>query len=301
MLLYFKYVGLDDFIFESIISPTYYATYLAYPLQLIKQILSYIGSWNIGYDNYISYQQNHQSQLQGQPESLQSSMNCDQQHIQNLSEVFLESDLFSEIFFSKLMGIFICNNLEMQYLDIPYTPTNLTTIYGEIKDETGDIQSVNILTPVPVTVVESEDSQDYQVGNDDRRQVSENHTSHGDTGHGTGLFSTYSKMNHSCVCNTYNVMNTNIHSNTKNTIGIVSVYASTVIHKGEEITTSYLHVGDVVDGGQVPLQHRKTNMHSSLPLEDRQNGLLQYLFTCSCPLCVSQILENSSINPTCDY
>jgi hypothetical protein len=80
---------------------------------------------------------------------------------------------------------------------------------------------------------------------------------------GTGLYKIYSKMNHSCDCNTRNSVGAEAE---------VLVYAARDIEAGEEITTSYLHVEDPC----------------SLSRRARNEMLSQYLFTCKCALC-SQI------------
>jgi hypothetical protein len=78
---------------------------------------------------------------------------------------------------------------------------------------------------------------------------------------GTGLYYLYSKMNHSCLCNTTN--------SSASSSASISVYAREDISCGEEITTSYLHVSD-----PRTVSRRKRN---------RQ--LRQYLFRCRCALC----------------
>lgn len=90
---------------------------------------------------------------------------------------------------------------------------------------------------------------------------------------GSGLYSIYSKMNHSCVCNTTN----------ESRLTKVTVIASRDIAAQEEITTTYLHVADA----------------STLSYRKRNKQLVQYLFSCSCELCESQA-ENSDCSSDSD-
>eukprot|EP01041_Mallomonas_annulata_P005376 gene5376-10751_t len=78
--------------------------------------------------------------------------------------------------------------------------------------------------------------------------------------YGTGLYPLYSKLNHSCICNTYN--NINEH------YGEVVVYAARNISEDEEITTTYLHVDP-----------------TSISRRQRHNQLRKYMFKCKCILC----------------
>lgn len=323
-----EHFGINDSIFESMISPTYYASYLAHPLELIKQILSDMSCWCVSYNDSLSHNNNYHSslntmnnldsnnshsnlQLQQLPENLepqnQSERQSNNDYIKYLSETFLTSEIFSESFFIKLMGVYIVNNIQMQYSYVADNSASTTTATTTTTPTTTTNSTIPTTTSPTTTLINDSVSGTY------------------DTRLGTGLFSTYSKMNHSCVCNTYNIMNTNIYSSTENTIGVISVYASGVIQKGEEITTSYLHNvggdghndGDVIRTDMTTQNgttsttttstdsvntSSKRSTTSSLSLEDRQKGLLQYLFTCSCPLCTEQILDTeSSLNPTSDY
>lgn len=102
---------------------------------------------------------------------------------------------------------------------------------------------------------------------------------------GTGLFPLFSKLNHSCECNTFNRTKqrtgvgreggTSEEPHSK--VGSVSVYAARAIACGEEITTSYLR-GEASSA------------------EERRRGLLQYLFACACPLC-----QLAASHATADY
>jgi len=93
---------------------------------------------------------------------------------------------------------------------------------------------------------------------------------------GTGLYYILSKMNHSCVCNTVNV-------SAKNSVE-VELYATQDIVAGEEITSTYLHSNDP----------------DSLTRKERARALLQYLFTCQCPVCTKEN-ENTSDENDSDY
>ncbi len=84
---------------------------------------------------------------------------------------------------------------------------------------------------------------------------------------GSGLYSTYSKMNHSCECNT--IVETDLYCGTE-----VIVIAARDIKKGEEIMTTYLHE----DPKLYAVKHRKRD-------------LIQYLFHCKCNLCTIEESE----------
>lgn len=104
---------------------------------------------------------------------------------------------------------------------------------------------------------------------------------------GTGLFSTYAKLNHSCECNTRNSMLPS--SIDTHCVGRVAVHASRIIKLGEEITTTYLH---------------SLRPSSELSVKERRRDLLQYLFICTCTLCESQALtdvDSNDDNDNADY
>lgn len=93
---------------------------------------------------------------------------------------------------------------------------------------------------------------------------------------GTGLYKVYSKMNHSCLCNTRNDVGAEAE---------VLVYAARDIEEGEEITTSYLHLPD-------PL---------SVSRRARNEMLSQYLFTCKCVLCTQNGGQPNDTESDGDY
>ncbi len=78
---------------------------------------------------------------------------------------------------------------------------------------------------------------------------------------GTGIFPIFSKMNHTCDCNT---------RNQNGAVASVAVYAARPIAEGEEITTSYLH-----------------SEPSTMSVRKRGRSLSQYLFRCRCDSCVA--------------
>ena len=90
---------------------------------------------------------------------------------------------------------------------------------------------------------------------------------------GTALYPTVSKLNHSCESNIVNS-----HSMTDVQL---YVYAAADIHKGQELTTTYLHSRPA---------HAKPQSRRS-----RHKCMLQYLFTCTCPKCEKERLLAQSI------
>lgn len=180
----------DEGLFEDLIAPAYFESFLKEPLSIFKQIFTpYNSEWK---GNNI------------------------------LAEEFISSDLFSQAFIRKLIGIFMCNTL---------------TIGVDYETE----PCVSITSGPTVTA--------------------------GGPLVGTGLYYLYSKMNHACVCNTYN--------GTGASIAEVSVYARRDITVGDELTTSYLHI---------------SNPHE-VSRKMRNRSLKQYLFDCVCPLCEAQSVQ----------
>lgn len=94
---------------------------------------------------------------------------------------------------------------------------------------------------------------------------------------GTGIYSTYSKMNHACICNTTN------GGGFEQAKVIVSALKD--IEIGEEITTSYLHC---LNPNEISRKKRCT-------------ALSQYLFVCECILCEEQKLNENSDDDSDGY
>lgn len=210
----------DQEMFDSFLSPTYYRARLEEPQRLMKELLSNEEAWGGGAEGA------------------------------RLAREFCSSYVFTEAFLKRLMGVFISCNLTMRYTE----PLRSYPPLGEATTGNPSTQDAS------------------------SRKISSSNAISGDGGggggrevFGTGLFTLYSKMNHSCECNTRNSMRASdagAHS-----VGRVAVHASRIILAGEEITTTYLH-------GPRPA--------CELSVRERHRELLQYLFACNCTLCESQ-------------
>jgi hypothetical protein len=164
-------------------------------------------------------------------------------------EQFIQSKIFSNENFNNLIGCFICNNHNINIGD-----SRLSQAASE--------SSLESYGGCNVTGTAS--ALRY---------------------HATGLYSTLSKCNHSCVCNTVsrctgnNLYNIVLLGSVIFDINIVvgtdvkiSVCATRDINEGEEITTTYLH-----------------SVNPRAMSRKRRNKLLvQYLFECNCELCEEQ-------------
>jgi len=231
---------LDRSLFDTLIAPAYYESHLQGPLQLFKQIFS---PSNPAWQHYACAFP-ILSSLPSSPESLStvpppspppisSSSSSSPSSSSSSSSSSLSSSSSTTTagtsFYSSIAQDFVSSNLFdgsfMRRTMGTFVVNNLTIFSPPCLS-----RPVSLSSPPPLR--------------------------------GSGLYSIYSKMNHSCVCNT-----SNSSSRTK-----ISVFASRDIEMGEEITTTYLHA---------------RNAHA-LSRRKRNKQLLQYLFSCSCELCESQ-------------
>lgn len=161
---------------------------------------------------------------------------------QAVRAVFLqtgEDGIFSPMFFRKLVGTFSVNNHHVH-----------------LQQQHGTVATHAATSETPSTVFTVVD------------------TAGGVRGQllqllGTALYPTVSKMNHSCECNT-----TNSHSRLDVQL---SVYATSHIAAGQELTTTYLH--------------RRSGATKPQSRRSRHKALLQYLFACTCTKCEQELQQ----------
>jgi len=206
---------IDETLFETLIAPAYYDSYLAEPLNLFKSIF-----------------ESPSARVQWEAGDMGKDM------ASKRCAEFLESELFSDgQVLRQVVGMFVTNNLE----------TSVLRPEGGSEAASGGT---------------SEELSPHSL-------------------RGTALYKIYSKMNHSCECNTENRGSSSGEHGAE-----VSVYAARDIAAGEEIMTSYLHM---------------TNPRT-VSRKFRQEALQQYLFECKCALCTGPRNELvSSSDSESDY
>jgi hypothetical protein len=196
-----------------------------------------------------------------------------------MAQEFLSSEVFSEMFFRNLMGIFSLNNLTVS-IDLNSTTHNHIISTNIVSIDRN--YSVNSMTSSNQLILSTFSTSMTTLNNDSTKYGSNELTNNHMNSHhneketfemrenltGTGLYSKYSKLNHSCVPNTTNVSR-----------GVeVLVYACRNINCGEEITTSYLETNELL------LSTRK-----------RAKKLSKYLFICSCSLCSTEKITTEKV------
>jgi len=147
---------------------------------------------------------------------------------------FVDSPIFEPPFFRQLLGTFSVNNLEVR-----------------IQDDDADAGPA-------APLVSADTAAEYERG----QRHENDHVLRG-----TGLNYLYSRMNHSCNCNTMTACGARAE---------VRVYAARTIEVDEEITTTYLHMSEGADGASLG------------SYKQRRKALCQYLFQCGCPMCEAQ-------------
>ena len=196
---------MSDTMFESVISPAYFSSRLETPLGIIKSIFRDQSPWG------------------------NTTVGAERM------ETFLGSEIFSDLYFRHLMGVFMCNVLHVRIeavvdrsgTNTPMTPENEVEkrgVDGGIGEEEGggeggggggggevDAEIVQGLKELLVGVEKGEgvgvEGGGGEKGVEDisvapiliqkkALRVKKNY--------GVGLFYIYSKLNHSCECNTVN-------------------------------------------------------------------------------------------------
>jgi hypothetical protein len=302
----------DPDIFQSIIFPAYFNSCLATPLTLCKNIFIQSGPilWS---------------------QDLKRGMTADDITDFGLQRAtaFLSSEIFSEKYFSRILGTFAINNLSV------HVSSPLDHVLSEAKRINTENQLLpkvpNSLPPNPPSTKKSSIQydpaiitqivgflQDYQIkqymderngfdededeGDVDGESEHKRTTARKNNGHfrgmaATGLFAVFSKSNHSCVCNTV------VHGSDRVS---VTITAAEPIAAGEEITNCYIHhhslnntssssatnTKDECLIGENPVANELHRLNARLTKKQRYRALRQYVFECNCPLCEQQVVDS---------
>ena len=179
--------------FENIVAPAYYSSRLETPLEIIKSIFRDQNPWGLG--------------LEGN----------------RRMELFLDSEIFSGIYFRNIMGIFMSNVLHIRIESETTTPPEEVVEAGRervgeksehvdpVTEKTAKSKS-NSMSQSDIKV-EEEVEEGAGVGVNDLPIPPPTGEEVGVVvgvavvpvkNYGAGLFTVYSKLNHSCCCNTVN-------------------------------------------------------------------------------------------------
>jgi hypothetical protein len=182
----------SDSMFETIISPAYFSSRLEVPLGIIKSIFRDQSPWG--------------NTVQGAERM----------------ETFLGSEIFSDFYFRHLMGVFMCNVLHVRIeavVDRSGTTTPVTLEkevekrseeigMGEGGGGEGDVGVVNGLEDLLIRVEKGEVKEGAEKGAESVDSTTPTVFKLKSViikkNYGVGLFYIYSKLNHSCECNTVN-------------------------------------------------------------------------------------------------
>ena len=179
----------SDEMFENIVAPAYYSSRLETPLEIIKSIFRDQNPWGL---------------------SLEGNRRM---------ELFLDSEIFSGIYFRNIMGIFMSNVLHIR---IESETSNKSEAEAEAEGKETDV-----VDPVTEKVAKSKSNSMSQSDIKVEEEVEEGAgvgvndlpippPTGEEVGvvvgvavvpvknYGAGLFTVYSKLNHSCCCNTVN-------------------------------------------------------------------------------------------------
>eukprot|EP01038_Epipyxis_sp_PR26KG_P012949 gene12949-17363_t len=240
-------VDINPNIFEELIFPAYFSAHLQEPLLLCKQILnddSNIMLWGEG-DHSLG--------------------------TQRLSQ-FMSSDVFSDHYISKIIGTFAVNCLDISI------PSPMDDVYKHLLSSYDNNTGTGVNEDIEGLIAPFllNDSKLYHF----LRQYWSGivHAPSNlvfDGLHGSGLYSSFSKMNHSCDCNTVS-QGSNLAS--------VTVIARRDIATNEEITTSYIHDNTA--------NHNSTSANMTKKMRHRE--LRQYLFECDCLKCQNENNDDDS-------
>ena len=267
---------IDQGMFDNIIFPAYFSSVLSTPLALCKEIFQQSGTvlWGVGALGVMR------------------------------SEQFLSSPIFSEQFFSKIIGTFVVNCLSV------HVPSPLNFMLSRASQSrsltepaTTDSGEQGLLMEQAVNVLlhyRNRNQLSHQHLSEDRNSGNENKIFLGMSG--SGLFPVFSKSNHSCLCNTI------IHGSDKVSVSIV---ASEDIPQGAEITNCYIHHPTLNGGESVDYTATESTgvavavapagaavvndqhlLNRRMTKKQRYRAMRQYVFECNCPLCQSQMVES---------
>ena len=263
---------IDPSMFTNIIFPAYFSSQLATPLELTKEIF------------------------------LQSGVTLWGDDAQQCSAEFLSSEIFSEQFYSMLVGIFVTNCLSV------HVASPLDKVWADARhlNHSKNAEESAKMQDVVSFMQHCFDLQQRDGGTEQNDEEERPVTDRFLGMSGSGLFPVFSKTNHSCVCNT------SMHGSDRVT---VSMYATEAIAQGAEITNCYIHhhslnggggtfrsrlgveTGDDIDESIDPaeLSLGRSDQHqlnAKLTKKQRYRALRQYIFECDCPLCASQEIDS---------
>ena len=262
-------IDIDENMFETMLFPAYFSGYLETPLAITKNIFRQSGS--ILWAN------------------------------RERNEAFLSSQIFSDKFYSRMIGMFVVNCLSV-YVSSPFDEILSQTISMQNRNKNQDKKSHSALDEHKALMIDQiveylqtklRTQQQYLQTEDEEEDEGAAkvkpvvHSFQGMSG--TGLFPLFSKTNHSCVCNT------SMHGSDRVS---VTIMASQDIAAGEEITNCYIHHHSLGSQDQnsasshtnaVNEQHK---LNSNMTKKQRYRALRQYVFECHCPLCESQVIDS---------
>jgi hypothetical protein len=182
----------SDTMFETVISPAYFSSRLEVPLGIIKSIFRDQSPWG--------------NTVQGAERM----------------ETFLGSEIFSDFYFRHLMGVFMCNVLHVRIEAVvdssgTTTPATLEKEVEKRAEECGkgvegggkrDVDVVKGFEDLLLGVEKGKGKEGGEKGAEDvystTHTVIEKKAVIVKKNYGVGLFYIYSKLNHSCECNTVN-------------------------------------------------------------------------------------------------
>jgi hypothetical protein len=189
-------VPLDDNLFETFIAPIYYDNYLAIPMETYKDIFLNNSMWKTQYDHTHLDVLDATSIVNNNDKSTDISEKL-YAPFYRAALNFIHSELFSPMFLRQLMGTFICNNHGIQ---VRGNNSN------DITDNDIEAVSSSNINEHNTTIISSETSMldnssvvSGDINSNNHEILSDNHVLLG-----SGIYPTYSKMNHNCECNTYN-------------------------------------------------------------------------------------------------
>ncbi|RYG63232.1 SET domain-containing protein-lysine N-methyltransferase [archaeon] len=277
----------DPEMFQSLLFPAYFSAHLAAPLALTKDVFAQSGPvlWS-------------NNGLVSSVEGLERS------------QAFLSSPIFSEQFYSRILGTFVVNCLSV-YVPSPLDYILAQALALQAQAHAGDGDGMDSIKTDAINFLQGkllsqQQARPYYQQEDEERGDGEDA---GNFPHArflgmsaTGLFPFFSKANHSCLCNTSN------HGSDRVS---VSVVATEDIQMGHEITSCYIHhnslnlndsnkasshanrYGEGAGRGALGRKgNRQHVLNAQLTKKQRYRALRQYVFACDCELCAVQTIDS---------
>ena len=285
----------DPDMFDRLLFPAYFDGHLATPLAVIKQIFAISGSV------LFSYLDDCDIALTSVPSDVGRQR----------AQLFVHSEIFTDKFFSRVMGTFAVNNvsvvvpsplndalaqamLRRRGTALPPPPGTVSpSLSPSVYDDV-----VQFLQSLQLKQYESRAQTDVQ---DDDEEGQTNRANNGsfDSLTATGLFSQFSKTNHSCLSNTH-------ISSARDGRVSVTITAAEDIAQGQEVTNCYIHhdslhysgptgrttVSGVGEGERETSNRELHRLNQAMTKKQRYKALRQYVFECACPLCDGQEVDS---------